>query len=122
MKKSISPVDARAINNDASLEDPDDWESISAFVSKRPHYKSENAIRHEIFMAEPRKNHQGQSVPGNGLKECGALMKVGNRVFISPSRYFAFWRAKSQQADSQPDQQPDQQSSEQLELDLTVEG
>lgn len=43
---------------------------------------SESAIRDLVFRAEPRFNFKGDRLPGNGLAEAGALVRIGRRVLI----------------------------------------
>lgn len=43
---------------------------------------TESAIRDLVFKAEARFNFRGDRLPGNGLAESGALVKIGRRVLI----------------------------------------
>jgi hypothetical protein len=48
---------------------------------------TEQALRHLIFKAEPRKNSKGQAVPTNGLFESGAIIKIGAKILIDLDRF-----------------------------------
>lgn len=49
------------------------------------------AIRNLIFKAEPRHSSKGE-IPGNGLIECGAILRVGRKVLIDERRFFEWVR------------------------------
>jgi len=40
------------------------------------------AMRHLIFNAESRLNSRGETVPGNGLREAGAILRIGRKILI----------------------------------------
>ena len=44
------------------------------------------ALRNMIFKAEPRQSSKGE-IPGNGLIECGAIVRVGRKVMIHRGRF-----------------------------------
>ena len=50
------------------------------------------ALRNLIFKAEPRHSSKGK-IPGNGLIECGALLRQGRKVIIHRERFLA-WMQK----------------------------
>ena len=50
------------------------------------------AIRNLIFKAGPRQSSKGE-VPGNGLAEAGAIIRLGRRVLIDESKFLA-WVAR----------------------------
>lgn len=43
---------------------------------------TEQALRHLIFKAMPRKNSKGEKIETNGLCECGAIIRLGRKVLI----------------------------------------
>ena len=47
------------------------------------------AMRALIFKANPRITHEG-TVPGNGLIEAGAIVRIGRRVLIDEAKFFAW--------------------------------
>jgi hypothetical protein len=72
---------------------------------------SVSALRHLIFMARPRKGSRGQSIPGNGLEEMGAVMRIGRRVLIDLDRFDA-WMDTHRQLATPNDGEKVSQSSE----------
>lgn len=56
---------------------------------------SQASLRALIFKAEPRQSSKG-TIPGNGLIESGALVRLGRKVLIDEEKFFAWVR--SQQA------------------------
>lgn len=44
------------------------------------------ALRNLIFKAEPRHSSRGE-IPGNGLIECGAIIRRGRKVLIHRERF-----------------------------------
>lgn len=52
------------------------------------------ALRNMIFKAEPRQSSKGE-IPGNGLIECGAIVRIGRKVMIHRER-FLDWIEKGQ--------------------------
>ena len=60
--------------------------SVRQFSERHPAF-SESGIRHLIHCAGERDRSKGK-LPGNGLKEAGALLKCGRRVVIDEARFF----------------------------------
>ena len=63
-----------------------------ATVSKLPQlpgydWLTEPALRHLLFEAKSRKASRGRIIPGNGLEEAGAIIRVGRRVLIDLDRF-----------------------------------
>jgi len=55
-----------------------------------PHpWPTQGAWRAMIFAADARKTSKG-TIRGNGLIEAGAIRRVGRRVLVNPSRFFAW--------------------------------
>ncbi|MFN8696748.1 MAG: hypothetical protein ACK5XE_10575 [Burkholderiales bacterium] len=44
------------------------------------------ALRNLIFKAQPRHSSQGV-IPGNGLIECGAIVRIGRKVLINREKF-----------------------------------
>ena len=59
----------------------------------QPPYPSQGAWRALIFAADSRKTSRG-TIHGNGLIEAGVIRRVGRRVLVSPSRFFAWVEAQ----------------------------
>ena len=59
--------------------------TVKQFASLPPYsgFLSEAAIRQLIFYAEPRYSASGESVPGNGLAEAGAIIRTGRKVLLN---------------------------------------
>lgn len=57
---------------------------------------TEQALRHLIFKATPRKNSKGEKIPTNDLYECGAIIRLGRKVLIDLDR-FDKWIEKHRQ-------------------------
>ena len=64
---------------------PPYW-SVKQFAKRSPVF-SEASLRGLIFKAEPRKSTQGK-IPGNGLLECGAIVRLGGKVLINEMKFF----------------------------------
>ena len=54
-----------------------------------PH--TEPALRNLIFKATPRKSTLGD-IPGNGLIECGAIIRVGRKILIDDPKFIDWMR------------------------------
>lgn len=52
------------------------------------------ALRNLIFKAETRKTWKGE-IPGNGLIECGAILRVGRKVLIDGERFLNWMRQQN---------------------------
>lgn len=50
------------------------------------------AIRAHIFKAADRINSRGERIPGNGLAESGAIIRVGRKILIDIDKY-SHWLA-----------------------------
>ena len=61
---------------------------VAQFVKAEPAF-TESGIRNYIFKAQPRQSTKGV-IPGNGLLECGAIIRVGRKVLIDRDK-FLFW-------------------------------
>lgn len=53
------------------------------------------ALRNLILNAAARVNSRGERIPGNGLAEAGAIVRVGRRVLIDEQAFFR-WIAAQQ--------------------------
>ena len=69
--------------------------TIKLFSKKHPAF-SEAGLRYYIFNAESRKNSRGETIPGNGLAEAGAILRIGRKVLVDEDRFFQW--LDSQQA------------------------
>ena len=55
-----------------------------------PAGETESAIRARYFKAKSRINSRGETIPGNGLIECGAMVKVDGKVLVNLPKYCAY--------------------------------
>ena len=53
------------------------------------------ALRSLILNSSDRHNSRGERIPGNGLAEAGAIVRIGRRVLIDEGRFFV-WIAQQQ--------------------------
>lgn len=51
---------------------------------------SQAALRDLIFKAEDRFNSRGDRIPGNGLAEAGAIIRIGRKVLIDLDAFEAW--------------------------------
>ena len=63
--------------------------TVKGFSSRNPEVCSESALRNHIFKANEREGANG-TIPGNGLIEAGAIIRVGRKVLIDDERFFAW--------------------------------
>ena len=63
---------------------------------------TEARLRTLIAAAEPRPGARGQSIPGNGLKDTGAIVRIGRRIYFDLSRFEAWVNSKPQRLLSVP--------------------
>ena len=51
------------------------------------------SLRNLIFKAEPRVTYEGE-IPGNGLIESGAIIRVGRKVLIDDQKFLEWMRSQ----------------------------
>lgn len=54
---------------------------------------TEPALRNLVFRADDRKSTRG-TIPGNGLIESGAVLRLGRKVLLHEARFFAWLEAQ----------------------------
>jgi hypothetical protein len=69
--------------------------TVRQFAKRFPAW-TEAALRNLILNSTDRLNSRGQRVPGNGLRESGAVLNVGRRVLIDVQAFFGPWIAAQQ--------------------------
>jgi len=62
--------------------------TVEQFATAEPAYTAA-ALRNLIFKAEPRHSSKGE-IPGNGLIECGAIVRRGRKVLIHGERFLGW--------------------------------
>lgn len=73
---------------------PRDLFPVTDFAERRRAW-SKAALRNLILNSEDRLNSKGERIPGNGLAEFGAIVRVGRRVLIDEEAFFR-WIAEQQ--------------------------
>jgi len=73
---------------------PRDLFSVSQFSERRPAF-TQAALRNLILNSEDRMNSRGERIPGNGLAEAGAIVRIGRRVLVDEQAFFR-WIAEQQ--------------------------
>lgn len=80
---------------------PRDLFSIGQFAARRPAW-TQPALRSLILNSANRLNSRGERIPGNGLAEAGAIVRVGRRVLIDEQAFFR-WIANLQRVAARGD-------------------
>lgn len=62
--------------------------TVRQFSLRNPAF-TESALRNLIFKADERQSSKG-AIRGNGLIECGAILRVGRKVLIHEERFFTW--------------------------------
>jgi hypothetical protein len=73
---------------------PRDLFTVRQFADRRPAWSTQ-ALRNLILNAEDRLTSRGERIPGNGLAEAGAIVRIGRRVLIDEGAFFR-WIAAQQ--------------------------
>ena len=73
---------------------PRDLFTIEQFSERRRAW-TQSALRNHILNSSDRVNSRGERIPGNGLAEAGAIVRVGRRVLIDEEAFFR-WVASQQ--------------------------
>lgn len=63
--------------------------TLPAFAERHSSFLTLSAITNQVFKAKSRKSTKGE-IPGNGLEEAGAIVRLAGRVLIDEDRYFAW--------------------------------
>jgi hypothetical protein len=67
--------------------------TVAQFPVAHPAF-TEAALRNLIFKAERRHSSNGE-IPGNGLIEAGAIVRIGRKVLIDEDRFFDWVRQQN---------------------------
>ncbi len=62
--------------------------TVDQFSERNPAF-TPPALRNLIFKAEPRQSSKG-TIPGNGLADAGAIIRLGRRVLIDESKFLTW--------------------------------
>ncbi|MGO9443907.1 MAG: hypothetical protein ACLPXB_03925 [Thiobacillaceae bacterium] len=67
--------------------------SVNIFSKRNPAF-SPSSVRALLFKADSRYDSKGRIIPGNGLIESGAVLRLGRKVLIDEERFFIWLRSK----------------------------
>ena len=70
--------------------------TVRQFHHRNPAF-SEHALRNLIFRAEERQG-ENCTIPGNGLIESGAVIRIGRKVLIDEANFFAWIDAQQKRS------------------------
>ncbi len=82
----------------ATIPEPPSLFTLANFAKKHSTFLTLPGITNQVFKAKTRKSTKGD-IPGNGMEEAGAIVRLAGRVLIDEARYFAW--VDSLQAGSQ---------------------
>lgn len=71
--------------------------TVARFSERYPAW-TQPAVRGLILNSEDRQNSRGERIPGNGLAEAGAIVRVGRRVLIDEEKFFEWIAAQQRRA------------------------
>ena len=66
--------------------------TVDQFAERQPAF-TKPALRNLIFKAGVRQTSRGE-IPGNGLIECGAIVRLGRKVLIDEARFLGWIRGQ----------------------------
>lgn len=72
--------------------------TLPKFAERHSSFITLPAITNQVFKAKARQSSKGE-IPGNGLEEAGAIVRLAGRVLIDEEAYFSW--VDSQQARGQ---------------------
>lgn len=61
--------------------------TLKAFAERHASFLTLPALTNQVFKAKPRESTKG-TIPGNGLEEAGAIVRLAGRVLIDEDGYF----------------------------------
>ena len=61
--------------------------TLPKFAERHASFLTLPALTNQVFKAKPRRSTKGE-VPGNGLEEAGAIVRLAGRVLIDEDGYF----------------------------------
>ena len=65
--------------------------TVRQFSEKHPAF-SQGSLRNLIFNSNTRKATNGD-IPGNGLEDAGAIIRIGRKILIVEDKFFAWVRS-----------------------------
>lgn len=91
--KTIIAASAPVTQGDSSK--PTTLYTVSQYANVQPAFP-QASLRSLIFNAKERQSSNG-AIPGNGLIECGAILRVGKKVLIDDQKFVEWVRKQSQE-------------------------
>lgn len=61
--------------------------TLPKFAERHASFLTLPALTNQVFKAKPRQSTKGE-IPGNGLEEAGAIVRLAGRVLIDEDGYF----------------------------------
>ena len=89
-----TPISSAISSAFATVEPRPVFLTVDQFSERNPAFTSPT-LRNLIFKAEARQYSKGK-IPGNGLLECGAILRVGRKVQIDETRFFEWVRQQNE--------------------------
>ena len=68
------------------IEQRPSYKTVEQFSNDNPCFTA-SSLRNLIFKADERQSSNGV-IAGNGLLECGAIIRIGRKVLINEDRFF----------------------------------
>lgn len=75
--------------------------TVVQFEAKYPAFP-QRAMRPHILNARDRVNSRGERIPGNGLEEAGAIVRIGRRVLIDEQAFFRWIAGQQRRSRARP--------------------
>ncbi len=63
--------------------------TLPKFAERHSSFMTLAALTNQVFKAKTRQSTKGE-IPGNGLEEAGAIVRLAGRVLIDESAYFSW--------------------------------
>lgn len=86
-----------AAHQAATLDEPPPRRlfTLPKFAERHASFLTLAALTNQIFKAKTRQSTKGE-IPGNGLEEAGAIVRLAGRVLIDEDGYFAWVDAQQE--------------------------
>jgi hypothetical protein len=75
--------------------------TLEKFAERHSSFLTLGALTGQVWRSKPRQSSRGE-IPGNGLEECGAIVRVNGRVLIDEARYFEWVDEQQAERRSEP--------------------
>ena len=92
---------AAAVRTVIGKPEPPNLFTVAAFAERHKTWATQPALRSLILNSAERVNSRGEVLPGNGLSEARAIVRVGRRVLIDEAAFFC-WIAAQQRNGRRP--------------------